>query len=407
LAQWTRPEYDITFVAIIVAFCCLYFGFLMLIPGYKFNSKTLYYYIAITVDIWIGFVIVMCQYAPAWQSDQITSDVRYAPYDPRHINATIGINIGLYGVNITLKGNPVQQFGQIIDYNEEFRWGTEYGQNYEFQGGRFGYGPYGLAVAQKYREWQVRGFPYPIMDIAEYFTLDSEDLRWGRWYRIAGWYTHIILYTCMPLWVIMNCVFAIKPSGGGAWLIVLGTFMEFAVMMFGIVIQHLNKHDLQVPFPGGVLYPTFDWCFYFVLLTGVGCILIGIAIMVYMSYYPEHDRSVFEEPLLETAAEKVALTPDDEKNQDLRNRNRHSHIGYHTVKRAKQDQPMKMDPTPVSAVPARVTIGFVEEHPIADVGDIPMDRLLSKSARNDGHAVIADPETEIDPQIASVGLLEE
>ena len=50
------------------------------------------------------------------------------------------------------------------------------------------------SVAQKFRAWQLRGAPIPITDLAEYFTLDGEDIRWGRWYRIGGLYTHILLW---------------------------------------------------------------------------------------------------------------------------------------------------------------------------------------------------------------------
>ena len=51
---------------------------------------------------------------------------------------------------------------------------------------------------QKFREWQFRGYPQIITELAEYFTLDAEDIRWQRWYRIAGWYAHIALWFAFP-----------------------------------------------------------------------------------------------------------------------------------------------------------------------------------------------------------------
>jgi hypothetical protein len=62
------------------------------------------------------------------------------------------------------------------------------------QQGRFGFGLYVSPVAQKFHEWQFRGFPWIIAELAEYFTFDGVDIHWYRWYRIAGWYAHIALW---------------------------------------------------------------------------------------------------------------------------------------------------------------------------------------------------------------------
>ena len=83
---------------------------------------------------------------------------------------------------------------QIIDYNEEFLWSEQRGERSPWQQGRFGYGLYAGSVAQKFREWQFRGYPQIITELAEYFTLDGDGIRWYRWYRIAGWYAHIALW---------------------------------------------------------------------------------------------------------------------------------------------------------------------------------------------------------------------
>lgn len=63
------------------------------------------------------------------------------------------------------------------------------GQVQPFAQGRGGYGPFSSPIGQQYRELQRRGAPQPILDVIEYFTLDAEDIRWGRWYRQAGLFT--------------------------------------------------------------------------------------------------------------------------------------------------------------------------------------------------------------------------
>lgn len=47
-------------------------------------------------------------------------------------------------------------------------------------------------INQEFRAAQYKGLPYPILWVAEYFTFDGEGVRWGRNYRTAGWYTHIM-----------------------------------------------------------------------------------------------------------------------------------------------------------------------------------------------------------------------
>lgn len=47
---------------------------------------------------------------------------------------------------------------------------------------------------KEYRAAQFRGLPLPILWIAEYFTFDGEGIRWGRHYRQAGWFSHILLW---------------------------------------------------------------------------------------------------------------------------------------------------------------------------------------------------------------------
>ena len=49
-------------------------------------------------------------------------------------------------------------------------------------------------VNRQFREAQRKGLPYPILWIAEYFTIDGEGIRWGRHYRQAGYYTHIVMW---------------------------------------------------------------------------------------------------------------------------------------------------------------------------------------------------------------------
>ena len=209
--QWTEPTYDVIFIGIIACFCTLYMGFILLLPSFKMNFKTvlrrasrlirtshpcaqLIFYAGVTWSLWMGWVIIDTIQSYEWHSDYVKTETFYAPYDPRRINATLGLHIGLRGFNITLTGDPILQFGQIINYNEDFRWAEPHREHHAWQQGRTAYGPYAGTINQKFREWQARGYPQIITELAEYFTIDAEEIRWGRWYRIAGWYGHIALW---------------------------------------------------------------------------------------------------------------------------------------------------------------------------------------------------------------------
>ena len=77
---------------------------------------------------------------------------------------------------------------ETINYNEQFWWANPWAQ------GRLGFGRFAGRLNQEFRAAEARGMPYPILWVSEYFTLDGEQIRWGRKFRIAGWYTHQALW---------------------------------------------------------------------------------------------------------------------------------------------------------------------------------------------------------------------
>ena len=66
-----------------------------------------------------------------------------------------------------------------IDFNERFTWR--------------GSGEMG----ESYKAGLERGLPFPILTVAEYFTLGQEGFTWGGNYRHAGYYAGILLWYVM------------------------------------------------------------------------------------------------------------------------------------------------------------------------------------------------------------------
>lgn len=63
-----------------------------------------------------------------------------------------------------------------IDFNERFHWDAV------------------QDMSNSYRHALKRGLPYPILTVAEYFSLGQEGFAWGGQYRAAGYYASILLW---------------------------------------------------------------------------------------------------------------------------------------------------------------------------------------------------------------------
>ena len=99
-----------------------------------------------------------------WASATISTETEYTAFLSSAIHATVGLHIGLHGINITLLGEPKHQVNQTIDYNENFPW--------SFAQGRLGFSPDdGSFFNVRFRAAQVRGTPLPILNVAEVQTL--------------------------------------------------------------------------------------------------------------------------------------------------------------------------------------------------------------------------------------------
>ena len=155
----------------------------------------------------MGAVILMSNFGYEWYTDSACVKTQYKAYVfpvgiHQEIEARVGLKIGLRGFNVTLKEMSLEEClgedtdthyerpfpGEEIDYNERYMWADPWAQ------GRLGFGRRAGRVSREFRAAQFEGKPYPILWIAEYFTLDGEQIRWGRKFRQAGWYTQIFMW---------------------------------------------------------------------------------------------------------------------------------------------------------------------------------------------------------------------
>jgi len=309
---------DILEVGIFVAFAMIAFSFLIIIPGIR-GWERLWATIRVFVALWIGTVLLVTNFAYTWQTDTKCVRTQYKAYTPVHapieIQAEVGLHIGLRGINVTLIERPYAECtgsgpqseideylrerpfpGENINYNEAFRWADPWFQ------GRFGFGRFASRLNQEFREAQFTGDPYPILWIAEYFTLDGEQIRWFRKFRQAGWYAHIFLWLGFATYLLSMLLFIFVISTGAIFMLYTGLMMLSACASFGIII--INSPPLKVPFgnnEGAVtfLFPTFGWAWWLTLWTGIATVALAILIWVLNYFMPRRIATVFHHSVVE------------------------------------------------------------------------------------------------------------
>ncbi|CAN7939039.1 unnamed protein product, partial [Ixodes hexagonus] len=236
----------------------------------------------VCVSLFIGAFILLCNFGQEWETSKIRAVTPYRAFSHEELHAEIEVKIGLRSVNITLRNETVYEgtAGDKVDYNERFTWAWEQG--------RQGFGPQAGHFNQDFRTAQVKGTPLPILWIAEYFTFDGEGIRFGRHYRTAGWYTHILLWTAFPLWVVSNLVFFTVLWYGACVLMLTGSCLIAGTIVYASV---RNFIPLEIPFYDGDqlvhVRMVYGWCFWMNLVNGLVCLLLGTVVLFMDLRYPD------------------------------------------------------------------------------------------------------------------------
>lgn len=284
----TSQRVDIVEAGFIFAAIILFISFLAILPGIRGLQNRLFAFIRITVSIFLGVAIMLSAYGQEWESAEIY-DVKtaYKTFFNREIIADVGVKIGLNSVNITLKSETdlTQHNGSVelgypdekIDYNERFHF---YGGQ-----GRIGFGRFSGRINREFRAAQWRGLPLPILWISEYFTLDGEDILWGRSYRLAGYYAWIMVWTAFPLWLLANILFFMVIRNGAYFLMLTGGSLLTANILYAGI--RYGFQPMVIPFTAEkMLHFHKGATFYLCMVAGLIAFLSGIVILFMDFNYP-------------------------------------------------------------------------------------------------------------------------
>ncbi|RWS22293.1 hypothetical protein B4U80_02835 [Leptotrombidium deliense] len=166
-------------------------------------------------------------------------------------------------------------------------------------------------IQKEYREAQRHGLPFPILWVTEYFTIDGEGIRFGRYYRLAGWYTHIVIWFAFALWLLTNILFQMVIQYGALLLVFTGKILVFANILYCNI---RNPIPLEIPFESVDgkstvwLKPSFSWCYYLNLVNGIICIILGVIAFYADLRYTDETAEFFGIDVLQNYEDFIAGT---------------------------------------------------------------------------------------------------
>lgn len=126
--------------------------------------------------------------------------------------------------------------------------------------------------------------PLPILWVVDYFVIDGEGFRFGRFYRTAGWYAHIAAWTAFPCWLLSLILFKSVISYGAYFLALTGILQIVAVVVWSVV---RNPNPLHIPFEDGDIVTHFGPSYWLTLVIGILCLILSVAILICEHFYNE------------------------------------------------------------------------------------------------------------------------
>ncbi|XP_042888706.1 dual oxidase maturation factor 1-like isoform X2 [Penaeus japonicus] len=260
----TPVTVDVLEAGWVAAFFTLLVPFLVIVPAFTGCRHKILVFIRISFFLLLGLSIMLCNFGQDWEVGQLTTRTAYRAGTAEEITAKVGVRLGLRSVNVTLKAGQIQR---------------------------------------DFRAAQQRGIPYPILWVAEYFTYDGEGFRFGRHYRLSGWFAHICVWFAFPLWLLTIILFKINIKYASETMILMGASLTSAAIIWA---THRNSIELQIPFEDGVLKTHFGVYWYLCLAAGIVCIILGSVFRALADDYNDELSAFFGNNPLQYVEEEIA-----------------------------------------------------------------------------------------------------
>jgi dual oxidase maturation factor 1 len=267
----TAVTADVATLTLYIVFVTLFLAFVIIFPGVRRQRFTTF--TSVTLSLFVGTAILVGQHGSAWHTAEVEISSAYRAFSKEKVMGTLGVNIGLNSVNVTLKALPLYNQSSDIDYNERFHWDGA------------------TQIREEYKAALQKGLPFPILTVGEYFTVDAEGFCWGRNYREAGYYTSIFLWMAFALWVLSNLMLVVVPRYGAYLVTLTGFTLLFCNFIY---FRLLPARPLLIRLEQSVLMFNFGWSFWLVLVAGCLCVLMGGAVSIIDLIYPHKFSTILE-----------------------------------------------------------------------------------------------------------------
>ena len=267
----TSASTDYTIITIILAFLTVFLAFVTILPGLR--KQRISSLCIVTLSLLSGLTILLGKYGSCWHIGQGEITSAYRAFSKERINAKMGISIGLHHMNVTLQVMPKDGRSMDVNFNEKFVWNEP------------------TDMRDQYRSALVKGLPYPILTVAEYFSMNTEYFRWGFNYRSAGYYANIALTAAFVAWILMNLMLVNIPRYGGYLMGLTGALLCSSAAIYCILMP---SRPLLIRFEDTIISFHFGWCFWMVLVIGLLQLIVGLVISLLDLIFPHSFSTVLE-----------------------------------------------------------------------------------------------------------------
>ncbi|XP_060519949.1 dual oxidase maturation factor 1-like isoform X2 [Cylas formicarius] len=268
---------DVLEAGIIAAFVVLTLSLCLSIA--TINCKqNLSVYLRVSTQLVIGLFIVLGNFGHEWE---VGTKTPFYPNQSHEIKELVGIKIDLRGVNVTLK-SIMSQNNRKTDYNERFEW--------TWDQGRVGFGPFAGKLQQQFLAAQHRGIPIPLLSVVEHFVIDGEGFRHSRYYRTAGWYVHLLMWTAFAVYLLGIIFFRMIINYGAFCVTGCGVLQLLSVSLW---MSIRNPTPLMIVFDDGIIKTRFGPTFWITFFSGSACLILSAIILYLDCRYPKQVYSYF------------------------------------------------------------------------------------------------------------------
>uniref|UniRef100_A0A914MZJ9 Uncharacterized protein n=1 Tax=Meloidogyne incognita TaxID=6306 RepID=A0A914MZJ9_MELIC len=222
----TPVLFDLGLAILVWLFATPTIAFILILPGIRRLRALSTFCFLFSMSI--GASIALSLNYPGWHYGEIKIFTTLRAHSRQRIEATLGVNVGLTHVNITLISDPQEQlfplnttetqqinrelklpqiaesdiskllFGNSLNNTNFTLFQTQqieeefYSQNSKLiYNERFEFDDVsGMEVGEVLQ----KGLPFPILRVMEYLSVDRTGFLWGKQYRLAGYYTMAALW---------------------------------------------------------------------------------------------------------------------------------------------------------------------------------------------------------------------